>query len=143
MDPSLLNLFLLSFLAATLLPVGSEWYLILLIHGGNDFALVIAIATFGNYLGACTSYLVGSWGATWITHKIFRINQQSLEKARSLYNRFGSWSLLLSWVPVIGDPLCVVGGIFRVGFFRYSILVLSGKFARYFIIAYLVLLGSS
>jgi membrane protein YqaA with SNARE-associated domain len=141
LDHSLLSLFILSFLAATLLPVGSEWYLILLIHRGADFSDVVTVATFGNYLGACTTYLVGLWGSTFITQRIFRITPQDLEKARAFYSRFGSWSLLLSWLPVIGDPLCVIGGIFRVGFLHYSILVFSGKFARYLIVAYLVRMG--
>lgn len=137
-DHSLLSLFILSFLAATLLPIGSEWYLVLLLHRGFDFSDVVAVATFGNYLGACTTYFVGLWGSTFIMQKIFRITQHDLKKARALYSRFGSWSLLLSWLPIIGDPLCFLGGIFRVGFLHYSILVFSGKFARYFIIAYLV-----
>lgn len=140
-DHSLISLFILSFLAATLLPIGSEWYLVLLIHQGAEFSDVVAVATFGNYLGACTTYLIGFWGSTFITQKVFRITQKDLEKARTLYSKFGSWSLLLSWLPVVGDPLCVLGGIFRVGFFHYSILVFSGKLARYFVIAYLVRLG--
>jgi membrane protein YqaA with SNARE-associated domain len=140
-DHSLLSLFILSFLAATLLPVGSEWYLILLIHRGVDFSDAVAAATVGNYLGACTTYLVGLWGSTFVTKRIFRITQQGLEKARALYSRFGSWSLLLSWLPVVGDPLCVIGGLFRVGFLHYSVLVFSGKFIRYFIVAYLVHMG--
>ncbi len=142
-NPSFITLFFLSFLAATLLPVGSEWYLVFIIHSGADILNAVAVATCGNYLGACTSYLVGLWGAPIITQRIFRIKLKDLDKARSLYAKFGSWSLLLSWLPIIGDPLCVLGGIFRVGFCRYSLLVLSGKFARYFVIAYMVHLGKS
>lgn len=142
-DHSLLGLFILSFLAATLLPIGSEWYLLMLIHRGADLPNVVTVATLGNYLGACTTYLIGLWGSTFITQKIFRITQKDLDKAQTLYSKFGSWSLLLSWLPIVGDPLCVLGGIFRVGFLHYSLLVFSGKLARYFVIAYLVRMGTN
>jgi membrane protein YqaA with SNARE-associated domain len=137
-----LTLFLLSFFAATLLPLGSEWYLVLLILGGSDFSETLAVATIGNSLGACTSYLVGMWGSTFITHRLFRIRQQDLGRAEAFYRRFGCWSLLFSWVPVIGDPLCVIGGVFRVPFFYFFILILSGKFARYFTIAAVARIGT-
>ncbi len=141
-EHSFVNLFLLSFLAATLLPVGSEWYLVFLIHKGADLPVAVSIATCGNYLGACTTYFVGLWGSSLIIHKFLKISHKDLDRARSLYTKFGSWSLLLSWLPVIGDPLCVIGGIFRVGFLHYSLLVFSGKLARYLTIAYLVRLGT-
>jgi len=128
-------LFLLSFLASTLLPLGSEWLLIVMIVGGRSIESVVAVATIGNYLGACTTYLVGLWGSTYLITKILRISDENLTRADSLYRKYGSWSLLLSWLPVVGDPLCLLGGIFRVRFFHYSILVFSGKLARYITVA--------
>lgn len=139
----LFNLFLLSFLAATLIPLGSEWYLVSLIASGSEPWPIIIIATLGNYLGACTTYLIGYYGSQWILHKIFRISEKDLEKATGYYNRFGIWSLFFSWLPIIGDPLCAIGGIFRIRFLLFSLLVFSGKLLRYGALAAITSLGFS
>jgi membrane protein YqaA with SNARE-associated domain len=130
-------LFLLSFLASTLLPLGSEWLLIVLIIHGHSVENVVTVATIGNYLGACTTYLIGLWGSQFLITKILRIDEKNMARAHTLYGKYGCWSLLLSWLPVVGDPLCLVGGIFKVRFFRYSVLVFSGKLARYIAVALL------
>ncbi|MBU0680309.1 MAG: DedA family protein [Proteobacteria bacterium] len=128
-------LFVISFLAATILPLGSEWLLVALILQAHDVENVVAVATLGNYLGACTTYAIGVWGSTFIMEKILRINQNQVERATRLYQKYGSWSILLSWVPVIGDPLCLVGGSLRLNFIHFSLLAFSGKLARYALIA--------
>lgn len=128
-------LFLLSFLASTLLPLGSEWLLVVLIMNGRSPEAVVTVATVGNYLGACTTYVIGLGGAQFLITRLLRIREKDMAKARALYGRYGAWSLLLSWLPVIGDPLCLLGGIFKVRFFRYSVLVFSGKLARYLAVA--------
>jgi membrane protein YqaA with SNARE-associated domain len=130
-------LFLLSFLASTLLPLGSEWLLVVLIIHGHSVESVVTIATIGNYLGACTTYMIGIWGSQYLITKILRINDKDMARAHALYGKYGSWSLLLSWLPVVGDPLCLLGGIFRIRFFHYSVLVFSGKLARYIAVALL------
>jgi membrane protein YqaA with SNARE-associated domain len=130
-------LFLLSFLASTLLPLGSEWLLVVLIIHGHSVESVVTVATIGNYLGACTTYMIGIWGSQYLITKILRINDKDMARAHALYGKYGSWSLLLSWLPVVGDPLCLLGGIFRIRFFHYSVLVFSGKLARYVAVALL------
>lgn len=130
-------LFVLSFLAATVIPLGSEWLLIGLILQSVDPGRAVAVATFGNYLGACTTYGIGLWGSTFMLQRVLRVDAQQAERAAVLFNRYGSWSLLLSWVPVIGDPLCLVAGSLRFNFILFSGLVLIGKFARYTFIALL------
>jgi membrane protein YqaA with SNARE-associated domain len=132
-------LFILSFLAATLVPLGSEWLLIALLIKGHDPIMTVAVATAGNTLGACTTYWVGMWGAPLVIGRLLRITGKEQEKAERLYARYGSWSLLLSWLPVVGDPLCLVGGMLRVGFMRFLILVFSGKLLRYVIVSLLTL----
>ena len=141
-DPSLPLLFILSFLAATILPIGSEWLLIVMVLQGFLLQNIVITATLGNFLGACTTYLIGIWGADFIIQTILRISDTQLVKAKSLYEKYGSWSLLLSWLPVIGDPLCLIAGVFRVGFIRFSILVFVGKFFRYAILALLAQQGT-
>lgn len=134
-------LFLLSFLASTLLPLGSEWLLIALLLQRHDPLTTVIIATTGNYLGACTSYSLGIYGGRLLTEKLFRIDAAARERAERFFARYGSWSLLLSWLPIIGDPLCFAGGALRIPFPRFSLLVAAGKGARYALVAWLTLQG--
>jgi membrane protein YqaA with SNARE-associated domain len=134
-------LFLLSFLAATLIPLGSEWLLAVLLLKGSDPFSAVAIATVGNTLGALTTYAIGLWGGPFLTRRMLRIDQKASQRAERFYERFGSWSLLLSWLPVVGDPLCLAGGVLRVGIRRFLLLVALGKLARYAVVAGMVLEG--
>lgn len=131
LNPSFSLLFVLSFLAATILPIGSEWLLVLMITQGYSIENCVITASCGNYLGACTTFIIGLWGSDFFIERILRLNKQQLEKAEVIYGRFGSWSLLLSWLPIVGDPLCLVAGFFRTSFLKFSTLVFTGKFLRY------------
>ncbi len=133
--PSLSLLFVLSFLAATLLPIGSECLLIVMVLQGFSLQNVVITATLGNFLGACTTYLIGIWGADFFIRTILRISDTQLVNAKKMYGKYGSWSLLLSWLPIIGDPLCLVAGVFGISFIRFSALVFVGKLFRYAILA--------
>jgi membrane protein YqaA with SNARE-associated domain len=124
-------LFFLSFAASTLLPIGSEWLLVALILKGFNPAMTVTVATTGNFLGACSTYWIGVYGSAVLVRKVLRISEADQEKARRYYNRYGIWSLFFSWLPVLGDPLCLAGGLFGVGFLRFSLLVLTGKLVRY------------
>jgi len=126
-----LALFVLSFLASTIIPLGSEWLLAALIVRGYDPAVAIGMATIGNTLGACTTYLIGLYGGDFLIKKALRIDDNSRRRAKRIYSRYGSWSLLFSWLPVIGDPLCLIGGVLKVRFALFTILVFAGKLARY------------
>ncbi len=134
-------LFLVSFLASTLLPLGSEWLLAALLLKGFDPTASVIVATAGNTLGALTTYLIGIWGGPVLIGRVLRIDAAARQRAESFYARSGSWSLLLSWLPVVGDPLCLVGGVLRVGLARFLVLVALGKGARYLVLALLVLEG--
>ncbi len=135
-------LFLLSFLASTLVPLGSEWLLVTMLIAKHDPALTVALATIGNYFGACTTYAIGLYGGPLLIRRVLRIGEPAEKRADRLYARYGSWSLLFSWLPVIGDPLCLVAGFLKVGFTRFSILVFTGKLARYATVAWLTLTGA-
>lgn len=132
-------LFLLSFLASTLLPLGSEWLLVVLLVNRTDPFAAVATATVGNWLGACTTWAIGVWGGPFLIRRLLRVSAADEERAERFYGRYGSWSLLLSWLPVIGDPLCLLGGLLRVSFLRFSFLVLAGKLARYAAVAWITL----
>ena len=138
-EPSLPVLFILSFLAATVVPIGSEWLLVVMILSGFSPVQTVMTATVGNYLGGCTTYLIGIYGSDFIINKLLRITDAELTRARGIYKKYGSWSLLLSWLPIVGDPLCLLAGIFRIGFIRFSLLVFSGKFLRYTTLTILII----
>ena len=135
------GLFVLSFLASSLLPVGSEWLLVLMLIKGNDPLATVSVATIGNYLGSCTTWAIGIWGGPLLIRRVLRIDPATEEAAVRFYRRYGVWSLLLSWMPIIGDPLCLAGGILRVDFTRFSLLVFTGKLVRYAVVSWLTLGG--
>lgn len=127
-------LFFLSFLAATVIPLGSEWMLVALLLNGHDPLVAVAVATTGNTLGACTTYGIGLYGGPFLIQRVLRISAASRQRAEAFSRRYGSWALLLSWVPVLGDPLCLAGGLLRVPAGRFVVLVLLGKLARYVVV---------
>jgi len=132
-----------AFLAATLLPLSSELVLsALLLAGENPFAVII-IATFGNVLGSIVNYLIGRWGSDSILHRWFKLTQQQTDKAEQRFNRYGKWSLLLAWVPVIGDPLTFIAGMLKINFGLFILFVTIGKVARYWVISQAILASQS
>jgi membrane protein YqaA with SNARE-associated domain len=135
----LLSLFLLSFCASTLLPLGSEWFLVILLLQGSNPVAAVVIATLGNSLGSATNYLIGYYGGDWLAEKLLRIDKTRQQHAETWFNRYGSWSLLLAWLPIVGDPLCLVSGMLRTPLLRFSLLVTTGKGLRYSFLALLTL----
>ena len=138
-DHGLLSLFLLSFCASTLLPLGSEWLLVALLLGGTDPSSAVLVATLGNSLGAGTSYLIGRLGSEWFIRKLLRIDGDAQRRAEGWFRRYGSWALLFSWLPVVGDPLCLVSGSLKTPLPRFAALVVGGKGLRYLSVALLTL----
>ncbi len=130
-------LFFLSFLAATLLPLGSEWLLLTLVLQGLPPMQVVAVATIGNVLGAFVTYGIGIWGSDFFMKKLLRVDEKQSAKAMEMFQRYGTVSLLFAWLPIIGDPLCLAAGILRVRPLLFLVLVSIGKFGRYAFIAML------
>ena len=127
-----LSLFLISFLAATLLPLSSELVLIGLLNMNehNSFALV-AIASLGNILGSVFNWLLGFYLLKFVNKKWFPFKENQINTASRRFRKFGVWSLLFAWVPVIGDPLTFIAGTLKVNFLLFLILVATGKVSRY------------
>jgi membrane protein YqaA with SNARE-associated domain len=138
-QPGYTTLFLVSFLASTLLPLGSEWLLVMMLANGYEPFATVGTATAGNYLGAVTTYLIGMYGGDWLITKVLRVSSEQQQRASSHYRSYGTFSLFFSWLPVIGDPLCLVGGVLRVNFWVFTLLVASGKLVRYAVVAYITL----
>ena len=134
-----LSLFAISFLAATILPFSSELTLAGLIATSNyDNLLLLIIASFGNVLGSVINWVLGFYSRNLTTKKWFPFKDKQIENSSKWFSKFGKWSLLFAWVPIIGDPLTLVAGLLRVQFLDFIILVAIGKVSRYFIVFYLM-----
>jgi len=131
-----LGLFTSAFLSATLLPGSSEAALLALLATGTGYPVVlILVATVGNVLGSAVNWIMGRFLAYFQGRRWSPISQRSYDRAVAWYHRFGVWSLLLSWLPIIGDPLTVVAGALRIDIRQFLILVTLAKAARYLFIA--------
>ncbi len=134
-----LNLFLSAFLAATLLPAQSEAMLLYLL-GSHPAWVLIGVASVGNILGSCVNFWLGRNVQRFMHHRFFPFNETQITKAQARYHRYGVYSLLLSWMPIIGDPLTLIAGVMRERFWRFLLLVSIAKTTRY-IALYLIWLG--
>jgi membrane protein YqaA with SNARE-associated domain len=130
------GLFLSAFLSATLLPGSSEAALIALLAAeqGNPAGLV-SVATVGNVLGSLVNWVLGRFFAHYRDRCWFPVDQKTYERAIGWYQRYGVWSLLFAWLPVVGDPLTLIAGVMRADVRVFLLLVAAGKFARYLVIA--------
>ena len=131
-----LTLFVVSFLAATLLPLGSEGVLLYSISQGHTIVLLWIVATLGNTLGSMLNYWLGLKGEVYLERK-GHLSTVKMHKARGLFSRYGGWSLLLSWVPIIGDPLTFIAGVLRYNFNYFILIVIVAKGLRYAVIIFL------
>lgn len=105
----LLILFLSAFGAATLLPLQSEAVLLgLLVNSSYSAFTLIAVASIGNILGSCVNWYLGLRIEQYKGRKWFPVSEQQMQKAQRSYQKYGYWSLLLSWVPMIGDPITLI-----------------------------------
>ena len=134
-----LSLFIISFLAATILPFSSELTLAgLMATSSYDNSLLLIIASLGNVLGSVVNWILGFYSRNLSTKKWFPFKDKQIEKSSKWFNKFGRWSLLFAWVPIIGDPLTLAAGLLRVKFIEFLILVTIGKVSRYLVIFYLL-----
>ncbi len=128
-------LFCTSFLAATILPLSSEFLLsLLLLNDYNAFNAVI-IGTAGNVLGAIVNYGLGHQGNKLVLQRWLRLSSQEIHHAEKRFKKYGLFSLCFAWVPIIGDPLTVAAGLLKINFGAFLLLVTAGKLLRYIIIA--------
>ena len=135
-----LSLFLSSFLAATLLPAQSEAVLAFqLASNKNELWYLILIATLGNVSGALVNWYLGKFFTQYKEKKWFPIKTNQLEKGERYYRKYGRFSLLLSWVPIIGDPITLVAGILKEPLWSFLILVMIAKGLRYIFVVFITL----
>ena len=130
------GLFAAAFLAATILPAQSEALLAgLLLAKGQPVLLLVAAASVGNVLGSVANWLLGRGIERMANRRWFPVTAAALERAKRGYRRWGKWSLLLSWVPIIGDPITVAAGVLREPLPIFLLFVTVAKVGRYLLVA--------
>ncbi len=129
------SLFLSALISSTLMPGGSEALLLYRLHEGGDPVTLVITATLGNVLGSCITYGMGRLGNEAVHHRWLRMDEASIARAERWFSRFGQPALLFAWLPVVGDPLCLVAGLLRSPFPLFVLLVSLGKAARYGLLA--------
>ncbi|KAA6183466.1 DedA family protein [Thiohalocapsa marina] len=138
MVESYLGLFAVAFLAATLLPAYSEVLFAGLLAAGHDPLWLWAWATAGNTLGAAVNWMLGRYLLHFQHRRWFPFKPGTLGPAQRWFQRYGVWSLLLAWAPVVGDALTFIAGFMRVRFAVFLILTAAGKGIRYAMVLALV-----
>ena len=130
-------LFLSAFVSSTLFPGGSEGVLAYLVSdAAYPLLLLVTIATLGNTLGAMTSWGIGRLIS--IKYSTEQLSKESQQKAVERLQKYGSPILLLSWLPVVGDPLCVAAGWLRIHWLPSLLFILIGKLLRYVAVVYII-----
>ena len=126
-------------LAATILPLSSEIVLTtMLLTNLFEKNILLIVASFGNILGSIFNWYLGKKITIFQDRKWFPVSPEQLNKSQKYFQKYGLWSLLLAWVPVIGDPLTLLAGVLKVRFSIFFLLVSISKISRYIFIIYLV-----
>ncbi|WP_339507676.1 YqaA family protein [Pseudomonas sp. RL_35y_Pfl2_P42] len=140
MGAAYIGLFFAAFGAATLLPLQSEALLVGLIVSDRHWLWgLLAVATLGNVLGSLVNWWLGCRLERFQHRRWFAVSPKHMATARKHYERYGHWSLLLSWLPIIGDPLTLIAGVMREPLGRFLVIVSLAKGARYAALAMLTL----
>lgn len=129
------GLFLAALAAATILPMQSEAALVGLLLADYSPGLLVAVASVGNVLGSVINWLLGRGIERFRDRPWFPVSEARFDRAQRWYRRYGKWSLLLSWMPIIGDPLTIVAGLLRESLPVFLLLVAIAKIGRYVVLA--------
>ena len=110
----------------------------MLLTGSFDKYILLVIASFGNILGSSVNWYLGKKILIFKEKRWFPANERQIAKSEIYFKKYGIWSLLLAWVPIIGDPLTIVAGILRVKFFTFLILISISKISRYIFLIFII-----
>lgn len=131
-----ITLFISAFLAATVLPLSSEVVVFAYLQQGFNPVILVFVAIMGNTLGSVINWAMGLYLQHFKDRRWFYFSEKQIVNAQTRFQRYGTWTLLLAWLPVIGDALTLIAGMMRVRFGVFLTLVAIGKSARYlFIVA--------
>jgi membrane protein YqaA with SNARE-associated domain len=133
-----LILFASAFISATLFPFGSEALLVYDIQAGYNIYLLLLFATIGNTLGSSVNYFLGLKGEEYIEKKSL-VKKKYIDKTKLYFDKYGAFSLMFSWLPIIGDPITFIAGVLKYDFKKFIFIVLLAKFLRYMFLTITVL----
>jgi membrane protein YqaA with SNARE-associated domain len=129
------GLFFSAFISSTIAPGGSEAVLAYMVSAGSyDVQFLVFVAAIGNTLGAMTTWGLGALAAK--KFPVATLLPEKKQNALNLVKKRGIWVLFFSWLPVIGDALCFAGGWLKLPLLPACLIILSGKFGRYALIAW-------
>ena len=135
-----LAVFLSALVAATIFPAQSEAVIsFYILSAPQTVVALILVATVGNVLGSVVNWVLGFYAARFQDRKWFPVTPSRMQRAEIFYRKYGRYSLLLSWVPFIGDPITVIAGVLREPIFSFLLLVTIAKSARYIVLSLFVL----
>ncbi len=126
-----LGLFIAAFLAATLVPLSPEVVVLLLFQQGYSPLGLTLVATIAGYFGSLTNYYIGSGGSTWVLGRWLGASPERIAQARRAYERWGVGVLFFSWLPFVGEPLLIVGGLLKIRLAVFTFWVLFGRLVRF------------
>jgi membrane protein YqaA with SNARE-associated domain len=133
------GLFLAAFIAASILPLSSEPLVSLFVYQEKNLVLIVCIASLGNFLGGMLDYYIGRLGKMKWCEKYLGVNEVKVRGWQSKINRYGSILAFMTWLPIVGDPLAVALGFFRVSVSKVALFMFAGKASRYAVLAALTL----
>ncbi|WP_417594082.1 YqaA family protein [Oceanospirillum sp.] len=136
MTLEVLFLFFSAFMAATIFPFYSEAWLFILLQQGYDPVPLVIVASFGNTLGAVVNWYLGRYLLKYQHKRWFYFKPEQIGRMQIRFQRYGIWSLLMAWLPVVGDVLTLIAGIMRVHLLPFLALVATGKTLRYLAVVY-------
>lgn len=131
-----IGLFLASFLAATILPLGSEVVFAGLLAAGMGRWECVIIASVGNWLGGMTNYYLGRLGKVEWIEKYLKVKKEKIEKMQHWLEGKGASMAFFSFLPVVGDVIALALGYMRANVYIVNIAMFLGKFLRYVLIMY-------
>jgi membrane protein YqaA with SNARE-associated domain len=126
-------MFITAFSSATLIPMGSEAVLLYNIEQGYDLYILFTVAVIGNTLGSYVNYYLGYKGEEYLIKKKY-LKEKNIKKYKNTFDKYGGPSLLLSWVPIIGDGITFVAGMLQYNVTRFFLYVFISKFFRYLVV---------
>lgn len=130
-------LFFNALISATLFPLGSEALLIYDITQNYNIYLLLFFATLGNSLGSIINYYLGLKGEEYLVQKKL-LKEKYIITSKKYFDKFGGFTLLFSWLPIIGDPITFIAGILKYDIKKFILLVIIAKFSRYLFIALMI-----
>lgn len=134
----ILGLFLISFIASSLYPLGSEVFVAMFVKLGYDKYLILLVATLGNTLGTLSTYAIGYFGASFILNSKFKESIKKAKKYVEFTKRFGSLCAFFTFLPIIGDIFALALGVTRYNLAKMIIFVTLGKALRYYLIIHFI-----